>query len=161
KFYVDIFQIVGAPAMDHDPISSFLQRSTRFPNWMTQRRFETAPRLRNWCALDLRDRTGGDHFAAVDSGPRTQINDVIGASHRLFIMLNDNERISFSPQRAQGLEQSQVIARMQSDGRFIQHIENAAQIRPKLSGQTDALRFATAQSFGGPAQGEITESNVF
>ena len=92
---------------------------------MAERRFEAASRFRICRALDLGDCAAGDHFAAVDSGPRAQIDNVIGASHRLLVVLDDDERISFSPQSTQGIEQPQIIARMQSNRRFIQDVENA------------------------------------
>ena len=38
-----------------------------------------------------------------------------------------------------------VVARVQSDGRFIQNIEHAAQPRADLCGQANALRFAAGK----------------
>ena len=49
---------------------------------------------------------------------------------------------------------------MQPDRRLIENIENAAQIRAKLRGETDPLRFAAAQGFRGTAQRQITEPDV-
>ncbi len=49
---------------------------------------------------------------------------------------------------------------MKTDGRFIEHVKNTAQIRAKLSGQTNPLRFATAQRLGRATEREITEAYV-
>ena len=57
----------------------------------------------------------------------------------------------FLAQRSQRLEQTNIIARMQTDGGLIQNVKHAAQIRTELRRQTNALRFAAAQSLGGSA----------
>jgi hypothetical protein len=90
-----------------------------------------------------------------------EINNVIGAAHRLFIMLDYHERVSFLAQGRQGVEQPAIIARMQTDRRFIENVKNAAQVRPELRREKDPLRFAAAQGFRRSSEGEITESNVF
>ena len=93
--------------------------------------------------------------------PRPEIDDVIGAPHRFLIVLDDDERVSLLPQRGQRFEQAQVIARMQADGRFVQHVKHAAQIRAELRRQADALRFAAAQRLRRTPEREITEPDVF
>ena len=50
---------------------------------------------------------------------------------------------------------------MQADGRLIEHVKHTTQVRTKLSRQTNSLRFTTAQGFGGAAESEITETDVF
>ncbi len=92
----------------------------------------------------------------MHTGARTKIDNVICASHRLLIVLDNNERVPFFAQRHQRLEQAQVVARMQSDGRLIEHVKNAAQIRSELRGQTNALRLAAAQRFRRATEREIT-----
>src|SRR5438477_7939466 len=50
---------------------------------------------------------------------------------------------------------------MQTDGWLVQNVEDAAQIRAELGSQSNALRFAAAQCFGGTPEREITEPNIF
>src|SRR5580693_2321687 len=50
---------------------------------------------------------------------------------------------------------------MQTNGRFVQNVEDTTQIRPKLRGQSDPLRFAAAQRFRGTAEREITQPDIF
>src|SRR5438105_8275270 len=54
-----------------------------------------------------------------------------------------------------------IVAWMQSDGRFVQDVEDPAQVRPKLRGQPDSLRLAAAQCFCRPPEREITKSDFF
>ncbi len=47
------------------------------------------------CAgFNLIDRTGADNLAAADARARADVDDVIGGVHRLFIMLDDDQRIT-------------------------------------------------------------------
>ena len=75
-------------------------------------------------------------------------------------MLDNDERVPFFAQRGQRFEQPHIIARMQADGRLIEHVKNAAQIRAELRRQANALRFAAAQSFGRTAEREIAEPDI-
>src|SRR6478736_1769438 len=115
---------------------------------MTKGCAQAAPGLRRRVMLDLSERSLRNHFAAVHACARSEIDDVISVSHRLFIMLNDDERISFFAQRAQGLEQPDVVTRMQPYGRLVEHVKHAAQIRTELCRPSNALRFSAAQSLG-------------
>ena len=96
----------------------------------------------------------------MHAGAGPEIDDVIRAAHRLFVVLDDDERISFLAQCRQRFEQTDVVARMQSDRRFVEDVEDAAQIRAELRRQPDALRFAAAQRLGRTAEREITEPDV-
>ena len=64
----------------------------------------------------------------MNAGPRTKIDNVIGATNRFVVMLDDHERVTFVSQRSERFEQAQVIAWMQTDCWFIQHVKNTAQI---------------------------------
>src|SRR5207249_1101478 len=136
-------------------------RSPRFPDRVTKRCLQTTSGLRTLRTLDVAQRSGGDDFAAMDSSARAEINNVIGAPHRFLVVLDDDERVSLFAQGREGIEQSQIVARMQANGRFVQNIKDTAQIRAELGRQSNALRFAAAQCFRGTPECEITEPNVF
>ena len=95
---------------------------------MTDWRSQTAAGLRILRLLDFTQRSLRDDFAAVHAGARAEIDNMIGAPHRFFVVLDDDERISFFAQRRQRFEQAQIVARMQTDGRLIEHVKHAAQI---------------------------------
>jgi hypothetical protein len=46
------------------------------------------------------------------------------------------------------VEELFVVARMQADGRLVEHVKHAAQVAAELCGQTNALRLATAERVG-------------
>jgi hypothetical protein len=79
--------------------------------------------------LDLPNAARSNNFASVNAGPWTEIDDVIGASHRLVIMFNNDERVTFFPQRSERIEQPKIVSRMQSNRGLIQHVEHPAKVR--------------------------------
>ena len=50
---------------------------------------------------------------------------------------------------------------MQTDRRFVEHVEDPAQVRAKLRGQPNSLRFAATQRFCRTPEREITKSDLF
>ena len=86
---------------------------------MTQRILQAAPRLGRPVLLDVAQRPLHHNFAAMHSRARPEIDDVIGAAHRFFVMLDDHERVSLLPQRRQRFEQAKIVARMQPDRRLV------------------------------------------
>ena len=49
---------------------------------------------------------------------------------------------------------------MKADGGLVEDVEDAAEVRAKLGGEADALRFAAAQGLGGAIQGEVIEADA-
>ena len=103
-------------------------------------------------SLDLAQRSLHHHFAAMHSRAGPEIDDVIGATHRLFVVFDDDERVPLLAQRRQRLEQAKIVARMQADGRFVENIKHSAEIRTQLRRQANSLRFSATQRFGRAAQ---------
>ena len=60
-------------------------------------------------------------------------------------------------QMRQRIEQPVVVARMQPDGRLVQHVQHAAQLRPDLRRQADALRFAAGKRGRGTLQAQVIQ----
>ena len=58
--------------------------------------------------------------------PRTQVNDVISAANRLFIMLDDQHGVANVPQGRQHVEQPAIVARVQANRGLVQHVQHAA-----------------------------------
>ncbi len=57
-------------------------------------------------------------------------------------------------------EQAVVVALVQADGGFVQHVEHAGEAGADLGGQADALAFAARQRAGGAGHGEIVEADI-
>ena len=76
---------------------------------------------------------------------RANVNDVIGASDGVLIMLYHHQRIAFVAQFLQRVQQDLIVTRMQTNGGFVKHIAHTLQVAAQLRGQPDALRFAAAE----------------
>ena len=72
-------------------VPNVAQTAARFSKRVAERRFQATSGHGIFRALNLRQRSGGNDFAAVNPGARTEIDDVIGAPHGCFIMLNNDE----------------------------------------------------------------------
>jgi hypothetical protein len=97
--------------------------------------------------------------AAQASGAGAEIDDVIGALDGFGIVLHHQHGVAEIAQTAERIEQAVVIARMQADGRLVQNIQHAAQLRSDLRGQADALGFAAGERGGGTRQAQIIEAD--
>ena len=80
--------------------------------------------------------------AAVHTGTRTDVHHVISSTNRVFIVFHHHEGVTQITQPLEGGQQAVVIALMQADARFIEHVEHPGQTGADLRGQTNALRFA-------------------
>ena len=82
---------------------------------------------------------------AMHPGTRTDIKDIIGLADRFFVMFDNNHCVALIAQVFQRLQQTVVVALMQADGRFVEHIKHPREPRPDLRGKTDTLAFPAAQ----------------
>src|SRR5437879_1910383 len=109
---------------------------------------------------DFNERSRHDHLTAMHTRARTKVNDVIGATNGVFIVLDDQHRVAEIAQAFQRLQQSLVVPLMQADTRLIENIEHTDQSGADLRGQPDALRLAAAQRAALPIQGQIAQAYV-
>ena len=91
---------------------------------------------------DLLGLADGHHLAASLAGPGAEIDHPVGEANRLLIMLHDDDRVAFVAKLGEGPEQPGVVARMQADRGFVEHIEHAGEAGADLGGQPDPLALA-------------------
>ncbi len=106
------------------------------------------------------DRPLGDHLAALDSGARPEIDEVVGRSHGVFIVLDHDNGVALPGQPAQGCQQPVIIARVQPDRRLVQNVKDPDQPRTHLTGEPDSLRLAAGERRSGPIEGQVMQSDV-
>src|SRR3954470_20445629 len=127
---------------------------------MTERSTETPSRLGAVMFLNLSQRPLDHHFAPMQARARSEIDDVIRATHRLFVVLDDNERVPFLAQRCQRFQEPNIIPRMKSNRRLVENVKTPAEIRPELSREPDSLRLTAAQCFCRTAKRKVTQPHV-
>ena len=75
------------------------------------------------------------------------VDNVVSGANRVFIVLNHNDGIAQITQVDKRTQQTLVIALMQTDRRFIQHVHYADQTCADLACQTNTLGFAAGERF--------------
>ena len=103
---------------------------------------------------------GRDHPSAETSGSWTDINHMVGTPDGVLVVFYDEKRVALGAQHLERIEQHAVVARMQADGGFVQHIANALQVGAELRREPDTLRFSARERRGGPVQRQITEPHI-
>ena len=74
-------------------------------------------------------------------------------------MLDDQDGVAEVAQVLEDVDQPVRVARMQADGRLVEHVERADEMRAERSGQLDALRFAAGKRGGEAVEREIVEAD--
>ena len=97
-------------------------------------------------AGDVGPGANSDDFASSNAGAGSEIDDVVGSTHRLFIMLDHDDRVSLVSQSMKSFEKSAVVARVKTDGGFVKHVEHADQSAADLTGQANPLSFSSRKS---------------
>jgi hypothetical protein len=95
---------------------------------MSQWRPQELPGNRARIAHQILHGAHTHHFAALHARGRTQIHHVIGAADGVLVVFDDDERILVERELRERIEQHRVVARMQPDRRFIEHIAHALQV---------------------------------
>src|SRR5215471_4723425 len=93
----------------------------------------------------------------MTTGSRPQVNYIVCATDRLFIMLDHQHGVSQVPQVLQCIQEAAVVTMMEPDRRLIQDIQDAAQFRSNLSGQTNPLSLASRQRCSRAVERNIAE----
>ena len=100
------------------------------------------------------------HPPAVDARARPHVHHVIGGADRLLVVLDHDHRVAEIAQPQQAGQQSGVVALVQADGRFVQHVHHPDQPRADLRRQPDALGLAAGQRVGAALQTQIIQPDV-
>ena len=101
-----------------------------------------------------------DDFAAVGAGRWTYIDNMVGTSDYIFIVLYHYDRIAQACQSLQYAKQSVVVAFVQAYRRLVQHVADSNKATADLRSQADSLRLTAGKCAAGPVQGQISEPDI-
>ena len=96
----------------------------------------------------------------MPAGAGAEVHDAIGPPHDRFVMFHHDHGVAARLQFAESVDQPLVVAGMQADRRFVEHVADADQSRAEPGGQPHPLQLAAAQGAGGPIQREITKAHA-
>jgi hypothetical protein len=86
-----------------------------------------------------------DDFTAGAASAGAEVDQVIGSGDGVFVVFDDDERVAVIAQLDEGFEKGDIVARVEADGGFVEDVEDAAQVRPELGSEADALGFAAGK----------------
>ena len=109
---------------------------------------------------DFLRRPGCHDVTAAYAGPRTEVDHMVGRPDRRFVMFDDNDGIAQVAQMGQRLQQSLVVARVQSDRRFVEDVKDSDEAASDLAGQSNPLGLAAGERGGSPVEREVIETDV-
>src|SRR5690606_12610398 len=154
---VDVLQVVLASAA-HDELTrsrTALLRNLDAPSSAQIVRRDAALR-----AIERARRPFEHHLAAEVSRAGSEIDDVIGRTDRLLVVLHDDDGVSEIAQVSQRLDEPLVVARVEADARLVEHVGDPRELAAELARQTDALRLAAGERRPRAIEGEVLEPDV-
>ena len=141
---VDMAQVVKIRAFDRDDRRIPCHRAPRICG-MRQRMAQIVPGRRLGRRHDVLQRAFGHDAPAPHACAWPDIDDVLGSPDRVVVVLDHDQRVAVAFEPRQRLEQDAVVARVQPDGGFVQHVADSLQVGAELCGEPDALRLATGE----------------
>ena len=157
QFEIHVFEIVRFAAEHANHLAVGRAALGRHGN--LQIAAQVTARQRIGVALDFFRAALGDQMAARIARAGAQVHHVVGAANRFFVVLDDEHGVAQVAQMFERGDQAIVVARVQADGRLVEHVEHAAQARADLRRQANALRFAAGKRGGGAVQAEVAEAD--
>ena len=112
---------------------------------------------RIFVAHQFAQRALRDDLPAVHARAGAEIDNVIRAAHGFLIVFHDNQRVPARAKLSERGEELLVVTRMQTDGRLVENVENAAEVGAKLRREPDALRFAARERRHGAMKVQIAK----
>ena len=109
---------------------------------------------------DPGDRSAVDDLAAVLAGARPDVDHPVALADRLLVVLDDDDRVAEVAQPCQRVDEPPVVALVQADRGFVEHVQRADETGADLAGEADALGLAAGQRAGRPRQREVVEADV-
>ena len=112
-----------------------------------------------WIVHYLLGGAVGDEVAAVFSGARAEVEDVVGFADGVFVVLDDEDGVAEVAEVFEGVDEALVVALVEADGGLVEDVEDAAEAGADLRCEADALAFAAGESGGGAVEGEVAEAD--
>ena len=99
-------------------------------------------------------------FAAALAGAGAHVENAVRLQHDLRIVLDDDQRVARVAQPLHHADDPLHVARMQADGRLIQHEQGVDQRGSQRGGQVDPLHFAARQRARLAIERQITQADI-
>ena len=141
--HIDPMNIAGLGTLDGQPSNRGIDRATLSASRMVDRFSEEAGSGRGFGGTDLLPGSLSDNFSPMDPCAWTEIDNMVGGAHGVFVMFDDKEGVTSVTKATEDAEKLLIVARVETDSGFIEYVEYALKIRTELRGEADTLGFAS------------------
>src|SRR2546426_890943 len=152
---VDVLQVVGAGTVDAQKLA--VRLVAEGGNGDAQLAVQVARGQRPRVAQQLLAGPGKQDAATLLAGAGAQVDHVVCGGNRVRIVFHHQDGVAQVSQGLQDVNQAVGVARMQPDGRLIEHVERPHQMRAERSGQLNALRLAARKRRGQPVPRQVLQ----
>ena len=117
-------------------------------------------RRRTLAPVEFFSGTGENHLAPALARAGAQVHDVVRLVDDVAVVLDHEQRVSPIDQVLQDAHEARVVPGVQTDGRLVQYVERAREMRAQLVRQVDPLVLAPAQGPRLPVEREVFETHL-
>ena len=114
-----------------------------------------------WCFLSY---FGGwpsiDDLTTIAPGIGSDVDDIVGSTHHLLIMLDDNNCVAQVPQAMDDTDEALSITLVEADTRFVQDVERAYEATAELRRESHALTLPTREGAGETVKRQIAQADL-
>src|SRR5581483_5853049 len=115
---------------------------------------------RAWLFQQALEGTSVDDAAALFAGAESEIDDLVGDADHVGVVFDDEDGVALIAELAQDVDEAEVVARVEADRRFVEHVERADQRGAERGRQADALRLAAGERRREAIEREVVEADV-
>ncbi len=155
---VDVAQVVLSGALDLEHLTG--QRPPRLRHRDLFATAQVPPGDRPLDLADPGDWSAVDDLSAVLTGSRPDVDHPVALANRLLVVLDDDDGVAEVAQPGQRVDEPPVVALVQSDRGFVEHVQGADETGTDLTGEAYALGLATGERPGRPRQCQVVEPDV-
>jgi len=109
---------------------------------------------------DFRRAAARDDLAAALARAGADFEQFVGGQHHLRVVFDHHQRVAGVAQPRHHAEDAPHVARVQSDGRLVEHEQRVHQRSAERGGEVDALHLAAGERARLAVEGEIAESDI-
>ena len=153
-FNIDIFQVVVPSPTDLDHAGR-VTLAPFFRNRDLQSTAQILSRQTGFRFDNLRRVPLDHHFTATNARTGPEIDQVVTLTHRIFIMLDHDNRVPQITKMLKRVDQPVIVTRVQPDRRLVQNVQHADQSGTDLSGQANPLSLTARQGRRGAVEHQI------
>ena len=158
---IDVLQIVFSRGHHFEPAALGGRLNSFFWNRNRKLAGQILGRERMWIGQNFVRRPGSHDLATAHACARAEVDQVIGATNRLLVVLHHHHRVTEIAQTLQRCQQPFIVALVQADARLVENVEHPNQPGADLGGEANPLRLAAAQRAAFAIERQVTEADVF